>query len=49
MPCASTIAAMSRELGWKGATTAAVLSLILALILGLLTRASGRCFLAKPG
>jgi len=41
IPCASTVAAMSRELGWKGATTAAVLSLILALILGLLTRGFG--------
>jgi ferrous iron transport protein B len=41
MPCASTIAAMSRELGWKGAATAAGLSLILALILGLLTRGFG--------
>ena len=26
IPCASTIAAMSRELGWKGAATAAGLS-----------------------
>ncbi len=41
IPCASTIAAMSRELGWKGATAAAGLSLILALILGLLTRGFG--------
>jgi ferrous iron transport protein B len=41
VPCASTIAAMSRELGWKGAATAAGLSLILALILGLLTRGFG--------
>jgi ferrous iron transport protein B len=41
MPCASTIAAMSRELGWKSAATAAGLSLILALILGLLTRGFG--------
>lgn len=41
VPCASTVAAMSRELGWKGAATAAVLSLILALILGLLTRGFG--------
>jgi Fe2+ transport system protein B len=41
VPCASTVAAMSRELGWKGATTAVALSLILALILGLLTRAFG--------
>jgi ferrous iron transport protein B len=41
MPCASTIAAMSRELGWKGALTAALLSLALATSLGLLTRAFG--------
>jgi ferrous iron transport protein B len=41
IPCASTIAAMSRELGWKGAATAAGLSLILALILGMLTRGFG--------
>ena len=41
VPCASTVAAMSRELGWKGAATAVVLSLILALILGLLTRGFG--------
>ena len=41
IPCASTIAAMSRELGWKGAAAAAGLSLILALALGLLTRGFG--------
>lgn len=41
VPCASTIAAMSRELGWKGAATAAGISLVLALILGLLTRGFG--------
>jgi ferrous iron transport protein B len=41
MPCAATIAAMSRELGWKGAAAAAGISLILALILGLLTRGFG--------
>jgi ferrous iron transport protein B len=41
MPCASTIAAMSRELGWKGAAGAAFLSLALATALGLLTRAFG--------
>jgi len=41
VPCASTVAAMSRELGWKGAATAVALSLILALILGLLTRGFG--------
>jgi ferrous iron transport protein B len=41
VPCASTIAAMSRELGWKGAAAAAGLTLILALALGLLTRGFG--------
>lgn len=41
IPCASTVAAMSRELGWKGAATAVALSLILALILALLTRGFG--------
>jgi ferrous iron transport protein B len=41
VPCASTIAAMSRELGWKGAAAAAGLSLVLALILGMLTRGFG--------
>jgi ferrous iron transport protein B len=41
VPCASTIAAMSREVGWKGAATAAGLSLVLALVLGLLTRGFG--------
>jgi ferrous iron transport protein B len=41
VPCASTIAAMSRELGWKGAAAAAGISLVLALILGLLTRGFG--------
>ena len=41
MPCASTIAAMSREVGWKGAATAAVLSLALATGLAVLTRAFG--------
>jgi ferrous iron transport protein B len=39
IPCASTIAALSRELGWRGASTAVVCSLILALVLGILTRA----------
>jgi ferrous iron transport protein B len=41
VPCASTIAAMSRELGWKGAATAAGVSLGLALVLGVLTRGFG--------
>jgi ferrous iron transport protein B len=41
IPCASTIAAMSRELGWKGAATAVGISLVLALILGMLTRGFG--------
>ncbi|MGA9753621.1 MAG: ferrous iron transport protein B, partial [Desulfobaccales bacterium] len=41
VPCASTIAAMSRELGWKGAAAAAGLSLVLALALALLTRGFG--------
>ena len=41
IPCASTIAALSREVGWKGAATAVVVSLALALGLGLLTRAFG--------
>ena len=39
VPCASTIAALSRELGWKQAGLAVVISLGLALILGVLTRA----------
>ena len=41
IPCASTIAALSREVGWKGALTAVVCSLALALTLALLTRAVG--------
>ena len=41
IPCASTIAALSREVGWKGAFTAAVCSLALATALALLTRAFG--------
>jgi ferrous iron transport protein B len=41
IPCASTIAALSRELGWKSAGTAVVCSLALALVLGLLTRGFG--------
>jgi len=41
VPCAATIAAMSREVGWKGAAAATGLSLVLALILGMLTRGFG--------
>jgi ferrous iron transport protein B len=41
VPCASTIAALSRELGWKQAGLAVVISLGLALALGLLTRSFG--------
>ncbi|MDD2901375.1 MAG: ferrous iron transport protein B [Syntrophales bacterium] len=41
VPCASTIAALSRELGWKQAGLAVVISLGLALMLGLLTRSFG--------
>jgi ferrous iron transport protein B len=41
IPCASTIAALSREVGWKGAAAGVIGSLALALVLGLLTRAVG--------
>jgi len=41
VPCASTIATLSRELGWKQAGLAVVISLGLALMLGLLTRTFG--------
>ena len=41
IPCASTIAALSREIGWRGAAAAVLASLTLALALGLLTRALG--------
>jgi ferrous iron transport protein B len=41
IPCASTIAALSREIGWKGAAAAVVVSLALALGLGVLTRMFG--------
>ncbi|MFZ5453463.1 MAG: ferrous iron transport protein B [Thermodesulfobacteriota bacterium] len=41
VPCASTIAALSREVGWKQAGLAVVVSLGLALMLGLLTRSFG--------
>jgi ferrous iron transport protein B len=41
IPCASTIAALSRELGWRGAAIAVAVSLALALVLGVLTRGFG--------
>lgn len=41
IPCVSTIAALGRELGWKGASAAVIVSLSLALALGLLTRSVG--------
>jgi len=41
IPCASTIAALSRELGWKGTATAVTGTLALAIGLGVLTRAFG--------
>jgi ferrous iron transport protein B len=41
IPCASTIAALSREIGWRGAAAAVVASLAIALGLGLLTRMFG--------
>jgi ferrous iron transport protein B len=41
IPCASTIAALSREIGWRGAAAAVLISLALALALGLLTRMFG--------
>jgi ferrous iron transport protein B len=41
IPCAATVAALSREVGWKGAALAVVGSLTLALGLGLLTRGFG--------
>jgi ferrous iron transport protein B len=41
IPCASTIAALSREIGWRGALAAVVVSLALALALGVLTRTVG--------
>ncbi len=46
IPCASTIAALSREIGWRGAAAAVVASLSLALALGLLTRMFGTLFLS---
>jgi ferrous iron transport protein B len=41
IPCAATIAALGREVGWKGAAAAVAVSLALALVLGLLTRGFG--------
>ncbi|MCX5889276.1 MAG: ferrous iron transport protein B [Deltaproteobacteria bacterium] len=41
IPCAATIAALSREIGWKGAATAVISTLALATILALLTRGFG--------
>jgi ferrous iron transport protein B len=41
VPCASTIAALSKELGWRQAGLAVIVSLGLALVLGLLTRSFG--------
>jgi ferrous iron transport protein B len=41
IPCAATIAALSRETGWKGAALAVIGSLALALVLALLTRGVG--------
>jgi ferrous iron transport protein B len=46
IPCASTIAALSREIGWRGAAAAVVASLALALALGILTRMFGALFLS---
>jgi ferrous iron transport protein B len=41
IPCAATIAALSREIGWKGAAIAVVSTLALATVLALLTRGFG--------
>jgi len=41
IPCAATVAAMSREIGWKGAAVAVVSTLVLATGLALLTRGFG--------
>jgi len=41
IPCAATIAALSREIGWKGAATAVVSTLALATALALLARGFG--------
>ncbi|MBM4284752.1 MAG: ferrous iron transport protein B [Deltaproteobacteria bacterium] len=45
IPCASTVAALSREVGWKGAFLSIFASLALALSLGMLTRALGMAIL----
>ena len=41
IPCAATIAALGREVGWRGAAVAVVASLALALALGVLARGVG--------
>jgi ferrous iron transport protein B len=41
IPCAATIAALSREIGWKGAATAMICTLVLATALALLARGFG--------
>jgi ferrous iron transport protein B len=41
IPCAATIAALGREIGWRGAAVAVVASLALALALGVLARIAG--------
>ncbi len=41
IPCAATIAALGREIGWKGAALAVGASLALALALGVLARGVG--------
>jgi ferrous iron transport protein B len=41
IPCAATIAALSREIGWKGAATAVVSTLALATVLAVLARGFG--------
>jgi len=46
IPCAATIAALSREIGWRGAAAAVVISLALALGLGVLTRMFGAMVLS---
>ncbi len=46
IPCAATIAALSREIGWRGAASAVIASLALALALGVLTRMFGVLFLS---
>jgi len=44
IPCAATIAALSRETGWRGAVLGVFGSLSLAFLLGLLTRMLGSLF-----